>query len=515
MSAGFESLSAQLVDTLAAAELDEWSRTVVAQRVETLNQALAALDAVDLDQLTLSDAVDLELLRDRTIEQRWSLAEDRPNLHDPLVHLPVAALRRDLAGDVGSLSRRLALLPDQLAGARRQLRELSPEHVAAAASRCAWLQAWLADHVPAIAAEPGTATSPTAQLLAAAAAADTAVASFARWLRAKEREATRDPRLGPLAYQGLLWHRLDCRVETTVLRTRIESDLQEVEEELAELAARLAGGPPGAAGPGGQVADLLAKLSAQAALPDGAAPESVTAVLTEITARARELDLVVVPDLAVRLVGRADRRARARWTPCGPAVLAGGECVVTLPAEGDLHALRLAAVHAVLPGHVFAAAHRPRHPGRPGVRELCRSDVLREGWAGFAEDLLAGSGIGLRQHDDDALRLQALLSRLRGTVAALVDLRAHSDGLTRAEGLALLTGRGHLGEADADAAWRQSMLTPGLIMTRYLGRREVHDVVRRLGMQRPRATESARHEAVLDHGPVPPRLLRLLLGLDE
>jgi Bacterial protein of unknown function (DUF885) len=140
--------------------------------------------------------------------------------------------------------------------------------------------------------------------------------------------------------------------------------------------------------------------------------------------------------------------------------------------------------------------------------------VMREGWAGYAEDLLAGAGLGLGPGQDDALRLHALLSRLRATVAALVDVRAHAEGLTPSEGVRLLTTRGHLSAADAQAAWRQSMLTPSVLVQQYLGRREVAAVAEGLRRQRPGITDRDVHALVLDHGPVPPRRLAQLLGLD-
>jgi uncharacterized protein (DUF885 family) len=264
-------------------------------------------------------------------------------------------------------------------------------------------------------------------------------------------------------------------------------------------------------------------------------------VLTDITARVRELDLVDVPDVDVRLVVVPDRRAAMRWTPCqppqrfsssiawspavasseqsssGPSSSGFGGAVhpqVTLQREGDVHALRRAAMHAVLPGHLLETLHAPTSPGTDRVRVLCQSEVLREGWAGYAEDLLAGAGLGLGPGQDDALRLHTLLSRLRATVAALVDVKAHAEGLTETEGLRLLTSRGHLAPADARAAWRQSLLTPAVLVQHYLGRRQVADLVDLLRRQRPAASEAALHRLVLDHGPVPPRRLAQLLGLD-
>jgi hypothetical protein len=410
----------------------------------------------------------------------------------------------------------------------------------------------LAADGPVAAVAAGLDTTRGAALASVATEADRAVASFERWLGYRLPVSDGDARIGPAAYHALTWFGLDSQVDLEVLLTRIESDLQGVEEEIAELAGRLAAVGAASGGlsaapdavlddPGELVAGVLQGMAAEHPVSSSDLLSQAQYVLTDITARVRELDLVDVPDVDIRLVVVPDRRAAMRWTPCqrpqrfsssaasssaassSAASSSAGSSVrptgavhpqVTLQREGDVHALRRAAMHAVLPGHLLEMLHSPRSPGTDRVRVLCQSEVLREGWAGYSEDLLSGAGLGVGPGQDDALRLHALLSRLRATVAALVDVKAHAEGLTEAEGLRLLTSRGHLARADAQAAWRQSMLTPAVLVQHYLGRRQVADLVDLLRRQRPTLTEAALHRLVLDHGPVPPRRLAQLLGLD-
>ncbi len=533
-------------------QLETWTKAAVADRLEVLREAWAAVDQIDVDALTLPEAVDLELLRDRIGHETWSLQDDRRHQRDPLRHLPVAALLAltDPAAsdrsasdpeaperpvpEPAALVARLGVLPARLETARRVLADMCPEHVETAQARCRTLRRWLAADGPVAAVAAGLDATRGAVLAGAATEAEDAVASFERWLGYRLPVSDGDARIGPSAYHALTWFGLDSQVDLAVLVTRIESDLQGVEEEVAELAGRLAavggrsgqrpGGPDAVLdNPAELVAAVLRELAAQHPVSAADLLTQAQLVLTDITARVRELDLVAVPGVDVRLVVVPDRRAAMRWTPCqrpqrfsssGASPSGAIEPVVTLQREGDVHALRRAAMHAVLPGHLLETLHAPTSPGTDRVRVLCQSEVLREGWAGYAEDLLAGAGLGLGPGQDDALRLHTLLGRLRATVAALVDVKAHAEGLTETEGLRLLTSRGHLAPADARAAWRQSMLTPAVLVQHYLGRRQVADLVDLLRRQRPAANEAALHRLVLDHGPVPPRRLAQLLGLD-
>jgi uncharacterized protein (DUF885 family) len=526
-------------------QLETWTKSAVAERLEVLREAWAAVDQIDVDALTLPESVDLELLRDRIGHETWSLQDDRRHQRDPMRHLPVAALLAltdPSACDPAALVARLGVLPARLDTARRVLDDMCPEHVETAQARCRTLRRWLAADGPVAALAAGLDVTRGAALAGAAGEAEQAVASFERWLGYRLPVSDGDARIGPAAYHALTWFGLDSQVDLEVLLTRIESDLQGVEEEVAELAGRLAAVGAASGGlsagpdavledPGELVAGVLQSMAAEDAVSGSQLLSQAQHVLTDITARVRELDLVDVPDVDLRLVVVPDRRAAMRWTPCRlpqrfssstavPSTASSSRITgavhpqVTLQREGDVHALRRAAMHAVLPGHLLETLHSPRSPGTERVRVLCQSEVLREGWAGYAEDLLAGAGLGVGPGQDDALRLHTLLSRLRATVAALVDVKAHAEGLTEAEGLRLLTSRGHLAPADAQAAWRQSMLTPAVLVQHYLGRRQVADLVDLLRRQRPTLTEAALHRLVLDHGPVPPRRLAQLLGLD-
>jgi uncharacterized protein (DUF885 family) len=315
------------------------------------------------------------------------------------------------------------------------------------------------------------------------------------------------------------------------LLTRAESDLQ-AEEAIAELASQIAGSPPRA----GQVRDVLDRLAAEAPVTDATVLPLCEQALEVTAARVRELDLVSVPEDPIRVVGMPPARRGVTIGYCdppGPLEPPGpdGRPLPTFfavsPTPGDWtpqrvasfyreyngHLLRDLTVHEAMPGHWLQLAHAKRFGGRTRVRAANRSGPFVEGWAVYAESLLAGVGLGLGPQVDAALRMQQLKMRLRSTINAILDVRVHTRGMTQDEAMALMTVRGHQEEGEAAGKWRRALLTSTQLSTYYVGFHEMRDVMQRLAVARPGASQRQLHDEVLAHGSPPPRHLPSLLCL--
>jgi uncharacterized protein (DUF885 family) len=147
------------------------------------------------------------------------------------------------------------------------------------------------------------------------------------------------------------------------------------------------------------------------------------------------------------------------------------------------------------------------------VRAALYSGPFVEGWAVYAEELVAAAGLGGPGGDDDALRMTRLKMLLRSTINAILDVRVHARGMTEAEAMRLMTERGHQEEGEAAGKWRRALLTSAQLSTYYVGYHELRDVVARLQAARSGAAQRAVHDEVLAHGSPPPRHLRALLDL--
>jgi uncharacterized protein (DUF885 family) len=288
--------------------LTDWSAEAAASRATMLTEALAALDDVDDTGLIPDDRVDLEILRTQVTGNLWELTELRPHERDPLLHLPGEGLYPLIAREaipaadrLRALTGRLDQVPDRLATAREVLHDMPRIHVETAIVQARGTRTLLTDELdPLLSREPELAGR-------AAAARDAALAALAehtRWLEAQLPVADGDPRLGEQAYAARLWYTLDTETGPDALLTRAESDLQAIEEEIAELASDLAGAPPR----DGQVREMLDRSAALAPVTDATILPLSQAALTR-SSRAR-------PTAACRPSSRS-RPPRTAGTPSG------------------------------------------------------------------------------------------------------------------------------------------------------------------------------------------------------
>jgi hypothetical protein len=181
--------------------------------------------------------------------------------------------------------------------------------------------------------------------------------------------------------------------------------------------------------------------------------------------------------------------------------------------EYNAHMLHNLTVHEAMPGHVLQLAHNNRYASDVPVRQALWSGSFVEGWAVYAEELMADAGYRAEQGLSDALRMQQLKMQLRMTINAILDARVHAHGMTEDEAMRLMMQRGHQEEGEAAGKWRRALLTSAQLSTYYVGYVEVSDLARDLRAAHPDRTVRQQHDAMLAHGSPPPRHLRTLLGL--
>jgi uncharacterized protein (DUF885 family) len=181
--------------------------------------------------------------------------------------------------------------------------------------------------------------------------------------------------------------------------------------------------------------------------------------------------------------------------------------------EYNAHMLQNLTVHEAMPGHVLQLAHNNRYESDVAVRKALWSGPFVEGWAVYAEELMADEGYRSDAGLADALRMQQLKMQLRMTVNAILDARVHAHGMTEDEAMRLMMDRGHQEEGEAAGKWRRALLTSAQLSTYYVGYVEVRDLALDLAAARPDASTRERHDEMLAHGSPPPRHLRTLLGV--
>jgi hypothetical protein len=256
---------------------------------------------------------------------------------------------------------------------------------------------------------------------------------------------------------------------------------------------------------------------------DGSIVDLARTCLDETTAFVRQYELVSLVDDSCVIQTMPEFSRGVAVAYCDPpgsletAEVPTFYCISPTPAgwpeqrvtsfyrEYNDHMVRNLTVHEAMPGHFLQLAHARRYRGSTRVRAITRSGPFIEGWAVYAEQLMADHGFG-----GPAVRLQQLKMQLRMTINAIIDQAVHCEDMTEGEAMALMTQRGFQEEGEAAGKWRRALLTSAQLSTYFVGYQEVSAIA----AARPSGvTPRDWHDRMLAEGNPSPRHLRgLLLG---
>lgn len=513
--------------------LTDRSASAVEEQIRWASARLAELEALDIGDLDPADHVDARILHNRLSTTVFELAELREHTWNPLIANPGTAIYSLLVRDFAPLGERLrsaaarlAAVPGMLADARSALDAMPLVHVETAIGQFTGTRGLLiAELEEALQKEPllREEVEPVRAL------ALDAIDEHLGWLRGQVDSATRDPRLGPERFTRRLTLRLETTDDADAVLARAETDLALLEERIADTAARLDADGQGSARE--RVRRVLDRLAEQGEVTDDTVVGLCEQALVETTEFVRAADLVTVYDDPVEIIVMPEIHrgvAVAYCDPPGPLEQTSlptyfavsptpsdwsPERVRSFFREYNLHMLHNLTVHEAMPGHVLQLAHNNRHQSDVPVRKALWSGAFVEGWAVYAEDLMAEHGYRADVGAADALRMQQLKMRLRMTINAILDARVHAHGMTEDEAMRLMMERGHQEEGEAAGKWRRALLTSGQLSTYYVGYVGVADLARDLVDAHPDWSLRQRHDVMLAHGSPAPDHLRTLLGL--
>src|SRR5487761_1790038 len=531
-------LATDLGDHRQDARLPDLSAAASAAERQAMDGFAARLAAVEVDALSAEHQVDARMLANALSRRIFELDELRELEWNPLVANPGRALHLLLARDfaplpdrLASVAGRLAEIPAVLAAARARLGPMPKVHLETAIGQFSGTIGLVTGELDAaLAAEPGCA----GQIGAVRPAALEALTGHRAWLSAQlERPGAgfADPRIGPERFARKLSLTLDAEADADAILARAHADLDRVSEEMAGLATALAG--PGRAGPraadgSAVVRQVLDRLAADAA-DDAtildfcrralAAQTSFVAQCQLVTRYDDPVEVIEMPEIARGVaIAYCDSPGPLEAAPMPTFVAASPtpagwppERVASFYREYNRHMVHNLMVHEAMPGHALQLGHASRFAGSDTViRKALTSGAFIEGWAVYAEELMAGHGYP-GDGDPRTVRMQQLKMQLRTTINAILDAGVHAGGMTEAQAMALMMDRGYQEEGEAAGKWRRAQLTSTQLSTYYVGYPEVADLSRALKAARPDATEQQRHDSMLAHGSPPARHLRALL----
>jgi hypothetical protein len=530
-------LATDLGDHRHDTRLPDFSAAASADERQALDGFAARLAAIDTGALSAEHQVDAGMLASSVALRIFELDELRERTWNPLAANPGrpihALLLRDFAPlpeRLASVAGRLAEVPALLATARGRLGRMPKVHLETAIGQFSGTISLVSSEVDAaLEAAPGCA----AQIEAVRPAALDALTEHRAWLSARLDQGAggfADPRIGPERFARKLSLTLDAEADADAILARAHADLDRVSDEMAALAAELAGPPQaGTQAADGALARQVLDRLADDAVDDATILGFCRQALAAQTGFVRECQLVTTYDDPVEVIEMPEvsRGVAVAYCdspgPLEPAPVPTFVAVSPTPAgwpaqrvtsfyrEYNRHMVHNLMVHEAMPGHFLQGQHSRRFDGSAtALRAALRSGSFVEGWAVYAEQLMAEHGYP-GDGDPRAVRMQQLKMQLRMIINAILDSRVHGHGMTEAEAMSLMTGRGQQEEGEAAGKWRRTLLTSAQLSTYYVGYTEVADLAARLRAARPQQSERERHDAMLAHGSPPVRHLRTLV----
>ena len=473
--------------------LADLSPAALADERRALDGWAARLEALDADGLSAEHRVDAAMMADNVARRVFEIDELGEHTWNPLLANPGKAIYELLARDfaplpdrLASVAGRLAEVPATLAEARRQLGSMPRVHLETAIGQFDGTIALVSTQIDA-ALETAPGCGPRIGQVRPAALE--ALAEHRAWLSARLAEAgpgpdgDRDPRIGPERFARKLSLTLSAAADADAILARAQADLDRVSEQIAELAAQIAGSAVPDQATVRMVLDRLAGDAPDEATILGFCRDALAAQAAFVAGHR----LVSVYDDPVEVIPmpEIDRGVAVAYCdspgPLEPAPLPTfiavspapadwpGERVTSFYREYNRHMVHNLMVHEAMPGHYLQLQHSRRFTGSlTAIRAALRSGSFVEGWAVYAERVMAEQGYP-GDGDPRAVRMQQLKMQLRTVINAILDARIHGHGMTETEAMTLMTGRGHQEVGEAAGKWRRALLTSAQLSTYYVG----------------------------------------------
>lgn len=166
-------------------------------------------------------------------------------------------------------------------------------------------------------------------------------------------------------------------------------------------------------------------------------------------------------------------------------------------------------IHEAMPGHYLQLAHASKFKAPTMIRAIFGSGIFVEGWATYAEQLMAEKGYG-----GPEVKMQQLKMRLRLIINAIIDQKIHTEGMTEKQAMDLMMNEGFQEEGEAAGKWRRANLSSTQLSTYYVGNIEINDI--RKAYEAINGTPidlKVLHDKMLSFGSPAPKYVKELMGL--
>jgi uncharacterized protein (DUF885 family) len=176
--------------------------------------------------------------------------------------------------------------------------------------------------------------------------------------------------------------------------------------------------------------------------------------------------------------------------------------------EYNVHMLRNLTIHEAMPGHYLQLMHANKFSAPTLVRAIFGSGTFIEGWATYAEQLMAEKSSG-----GPEVKMQQLKMRLRLIINAMIDQKIHAAGMTEKEAIDMMMNEGFQEEGEAAGKWRRACLTSAQLSTYYVGNMEINALRKAYEAAHAGNTDpKAMHDLMLSFGSPAPRYIKAAMA---
>lgn len=167
-------------------------------------------------------------------------------------------------------------------------------------------------------------------------------------------------------------------------------------------------------------------------------------------------------------------------------------------------------VHEAMPGHYLQIMHANKFKAPTPIRALYGSGSFIEGWAVYAEQLMAEKGYGGAE-----VQMQQLKMKLRVIINAIIDQKIHTQGMTEREAIDFMMNEGFQEEGEAAGKWKRAQLSSTQLSTYYVGSVEVNDIRRAYEAKNKGKIDFLKmHDAMLSFGSPAAKYVKEMMNLN-
>jgi len=519
------------------ARLTDYSLDGIKRERAATEKYLADLGKIDARELSTQNSVDYRILREQLESRLYAIDTLREREWNPLAYNPGNAIFALVAREFAPLGERLmsvkgrlAGLPAVVAAAKANLKNPPRVHTETAIIQNKGNIALITTEL-----EPFIARAPElrAELAPVQAAAKSALEDYGRFL---EKDllprSTGDFRIGDQKFRRKLAYALSSDLSKEEIMRRAQVDLQATQGEMYQTALPLYRKFFPAETDAAKLTDrkgvikaVLAKLAGQRPTNESIVPRAKD-MLRETTEFVRGKNLVTVPSEPLNIIVMPEFQRGVAVAYCdsaGPLETNGETFYAISPTPADWkparvesffreyndYMLRDLTIHEAMPGHYLQLMHSNKFRAPTLVRAIFGSGTFVEGWAVYAEQVMAEHGYGGAE-----VKMQQLKMRLRLIINAMLDQSVHTAGMAEGEAMRLMIEEGFQEEGEAAGKWRRACLSSSQLSTYYVGSLEVGDIRRAYEAKHGRQSDMKRmHDQMLSFGSPAPKYVKELMGL--